>query len=92
MEFGHRTLLATMALLAESFTAPALAAVGVLLLTLYLRSFLSWRARTKGVPLPPGPKPLPFVGNMFNMPTFKHLNLTNNQATITKTKLKLTIQ
>ena len=35
---------------------------------LYLLSILRWRARTGGRPLPPGPKRLPIVGNMFNMP------------------------
>lgn len=38
------------------------------LVVLYLRSIARWRARTCGRPLPPGPKPLPIVGNMFDMP------------------------
>ncbi|PIL24685.1 cytochrome P450 [Ganoderma sinense ZZ0214-1] len=34
----------------------------------YLRSRVEWSARSRGSPLPPGPRPLPFVGNMFNWP------------------------
>ncbi len=35
---------------------------------LYLRSIARWRARSCGRPLPPGPRRLPIVGNMFDMP------------------------
>ncbi|KAM5536777.1 hypothetical protein V8D89_009495 [Ganoderma adspersum] len=40
----------------------------VFLVVFYLWSIRHWRARTRGRPLPPGPKRLPIVGNMFNMP------------------------
>ncbi|TBU24745.1 cytochrome P450 [Dichomitus squalens] len=39
-----------------------------LLVILYLRSIARWRDRTLGRPLPPGPRPLPILGNMLNMP------------------------
>ncbi|OJT13611.1 O-methylsterigmatocystin oxidoreductase [Trametes pubescens] len=37
----------------------------------YLRSLLDWKARSQGLPLPPGPKPLPIVGNLFGLPKIK---------------------
>ncbi|KAL1950428.1 hypothetical protein VTO73DRAFT_5552 [Trametes versicolor] len=42
-----------------------------LLVLLYLRSVISWRARARGRPLPPGPKRLPLVGNLLSIPRFK---------------------
>lgn len=38
---------------------------------LYTRSLLRWKARARGLPLPPGPIGWPFVGNWFDMPAFK---------------------
>lgn len=37
----------------------------------YLRSLLDWKARSQGLPLPPGPQPLPIVGNVFDIPTIR---------------------
>ncbi|KAI0662177.1 CyP450 monooxygenase [Cubamyces menziesii] len=34
----------------------------------YAQSVLAWKARSRGRPLPPGPKPLPIVGNVFSAP------------------------
>ncbi|KAI0770060.1 cytochrome P450 [Fomes fomentarius] len=51
--------------------APVLAAVAVLILVYYARSFLTWKARSRGRPLPPGPPRLPVVGNLFNAPRSK---------------------
>ena len=52
-------------------TSPASVLVLVQLVVLFAPYFwytTRWRTRTCGRPLPPGPKRLPIVGNMFNMP------------------------
>ncbi|KAI0373666.1 cytochrome P450 [Pilatotrama ljubarskyi] len=43
----------------------------LILLLLYLRSVVEWRARARGRPLPPGPKRLPIIGNMLDVPVWK---------------------
>ncbi|KAI0730576.1 cytochrome P450 [Earliella scabrosa] len=52
-----------------SFTAAGLAVALVALV--YLRSVVNWRSRTRGRPLPPGPRSLPIVGNIFQAPHSK---------------------
>ena len=52
-----------------STSLPQLAGIFLLtILLLYLRSLAAWHARSRGLPLPPGPKPLPIVDNMFDWP------------------------
>ncbi|OSD07367.1 cytochrome P450 [Trametes coccinea BRFM310] len=36
-------------------------------LLVYVRSLAIWRSRSRGLPLPPGPTPLPFVGNILDV-------------------------
>ncbi|KAI0631915.1 cytochrome P450 [Trametes polyzona] len=38
---------------------------------LYIRSAIVWKARTRGRLLPPGPKRLPFIGNLLDLPRWK---------------------
>ena len=35
---------------------------------LWLRSIFIYRRRTRGLPFPPGPKPMPIIGNVLDMP------------------------
>ena len=42
-----------------------------LLVVIYVRLVVKWRARSRGLPLPPGPKGLPLLGNLLNAPKFK---------------------
>ncbi|PIL29129.1 cytochrome P450 [Ganoderma sinense ZZ0214-1] len=46
-------------------TAPLLI---ILLSLLYACSLTRWRVRSRGRPFPPGPPPLPVIGNLFNTP------------------------
>ncbi|KAH9929106.1 O-methylsterigmatocystin oxidoreductase [Epithele typhae] len=48
-----------------SISGAVLCVVGVGYASLSLR----WRARSHGLPFPPGPKGLPLIGNIFNFPT-----------------------
>lgn len=51
----------------SNLAAPTL--LGLLtFIIIYLRSLASWRARSRWLPLPLGPKGLPFIGNFFHMP------------------------
>ena len=54
--------------LADSYFAPAIFLGLASLFVLYIRSLAQWRTRTRGLPFPPGPKPLPLVGNLFDLP------------------------
>ena len=54
----------------SSLAVPTFVAVTVFLL-FYFRSLARWKARSRGRPLPPGPKGLPIFGNAFNIPTYK---------------------
>ena len=37
----------------------------------HIRSLVGWRARLRGRRLPPGPTPLPIVGNLFQVSKYK---------------------
>ena len=39
-----------------------------LIITRTVLRFTAWSDRTGGLPLPPGPRSLPFVGNLLDMP------------------------
>lgn len=38
---------------------------------LQIRERMIWSLRTRGCPLPPGPRPLPIIGNLLDMPSFR---------------------
>ncbi len=40
--------------------------VAILVLS-YTLSSVKWRRRSRGLPFPPGPKSLPYIGNIFHM-------------------------
>ncbi|KAM5536626.1 hypothetical protein V8D89_009721 [Ganoderma adspersum] len=51
-------------------TLPALAGIFfVASIFLYSRSLAAWQSRSRRLSLPPGPKPLPIIGNMLDWPT-----------------------
>lgn len=52
-------------------SASQIVALLCLLSLCYLLPVIRWRSRTRGLPLPPGPKRLPLVGNLFNIPSRK---------------------
>ena len=43
----------------------------ILCLSVHVWHMLSWRSRSRGLPLPPGPRTLPVLGNFFNFPTVR---------------------
>ncbi|RPD62674.1 cytochrome P450 [Lentinus tigrinus ALCF2SS1-7] len=51
----------------ESLISSSLVAIVGLLILTYVVSYARWQARSHGRPLPPGPKCLPLVGNIFHM-------------------------
>ncbi|KAI0822053.1 cytochrome P450 [Trametes gibbosa] len=60
-----------MASILSSFAYVPCAFLIRLSILLYVRSVINWWSRTRSRPLPPGPRALPFVGNVFSIPRYK---------------------
>ena len=52
------------------FPAGIIIAFSLILLS-YVYHLTAWKRRMQGRPFPPGPPPLPLVGNLFDVPTVK---------------------
>ncbi|KAI0763637.1 CyP450 monooxygenase [Trametes elegans] len=53
------------------FLPACVAAAAGLWLVRYIWASVIWRRRSSGRPLPPGPKPLPIIGNLLDLPSKK---------------------
>ena len=53
-----------------SFATPCVSLI-IFCLSVHVWHMFSWRSRSRGLPLPPGPRSLPVLGNFFNFPTVR---------------------